>query len=173
MKQHPGKILSMTEFVLWLHSRKSKTTWDDIWKHYDIDRDNYNLISKHLIYYYAKLLQTPLSPEMFVATKDGKVLKEPKDLYRETCYNEMMYQLYLKEYKQACKKILFEGAKYEYYSDVRIHSIMIDEFTIFGKVDTAQKKGEWGSRVVETIEDLIRQKAPVPTENFWNKIFKL
>jgi len=165
--KHPDKILSMTEFVLWLQDNLH-LFWSATEENYDTDR------TWHLTIYYAELLQTPLSLEMFVAVKDGEVLEKLviKDLGDEI---EVTHNVGIKTHYDACKKILFEGLDYYPPTDILTNKTLVQKNYKTGSVEIIElTKNGWYLDMDElkTIEDLIQQIDLTGTENFWNLIFK-
>ena len=157
--KHPDKILSMTEFVLWLQDNLH-LFWNATKECYDTDR------AWHLTINYAELLQTHLSLEMLVAVKDETVLD--KEL-AESEYRSGHINFY-EEYEQARKKILFEGCEIYKQEMGRPTCFKIDGETIARLGIYKSATVEWLNG--ETIESLIYFMDLTGTETFWNQIFK-
>lgn len=136
--KHPDKILSMINFVKWIEHQFILTSGIKM---------GY-LDALQIIVTYADLLNRPLSLEMFVAVKDGKVLSKVKkidySLIPDPSYTASEKKKEYNEYEQACKRILFKGWKIE------------------------KSSPNWAGK---TIENLIQQIDLIGTDNFWNPIF--
>jgi len=155
------KLITMTEFVMWL---------------YPGIRQGCNELEN--IHYYAKLLQTPLSLSQFIPCKDGEPIKEPEpqdyfsiylpsDKFTEKDkkgFDEFSQKLMA--WEDADKSVLFEGWSVTAYgcyhkeSETNIHfypegiklilSIKVPEDSI----TKAHTKDKWIDGI-KTIEDLI------------------
>ena len=92
--KYPKKILSTTEFVLWLAKNDQNYSCDADW---------------WMVLEYARLMQTSLSLDQFVPCKDGIVLD------KELAESELKsgHINFYEEYEQAVKQILFEGWKWK------------------------------------------------------------
>lgn len=163
--KHPEKIISMSEFVLWIRDNGE-----------DIELNRITLLD--LIVWYAELLQTPLSLEMFVAVKDGKVLElmlyEGKEIDKSILhtYSPNVKEQILK-YQQARKKILFEGWKIHKKESDGIYIGDKFELAAFWNSEDAEfeLKIAGGFNTIETIEEFI-EFHPAITDKYWEQIFE-
>lgn len=181
--KHPDKILTTGQLLTWFEENN-----DELFIEF---RDQYTGLQndihwEYLEYHYnclncnENLIQTPLSLDMFVSVKDGKVLEEPIMDKRFITGNRETSKIYfdehvqkVKEYKQARKKILFEGFEHD-YTENRVTYLDHGTYELrrFKFFDNELDATPFLNDFPDTIEELANQTNLIGTGNFWNRIFK-
>ena len=156
--KHPDKILSTTEFVLWVDK-------SDLLPNYRLIDRVLNKCSLNVKY--SKLMQTPLALEMFVALKDGEVLEMPNiDEFAQPTNAESAYIKMYDRWEEARKKILFEGWELtKAKGKNEVYNKQCGQYILFGKGTIILN----GNAFIETIEGVIKLNL-TGTDNFWNRI---
>jgi len=140
------KLITMTDFVLQLHSQKNYETAGigglENWVYAELT--------------YAQLLQTPRELGMFIpCNSDGEPMEKPKgfDEWTDKPYTKQLHQEWIKlvqDYYKALDSVLFEG----WDVDIREFGTTISMNDIFISI----RDGYWelDGNEVKTIEDLIK-----------------